>query len=94
MLGRGGKIVSLEAGKQFGRVRWEAPNLGKPPGTTLPLERVALEGRFRYVVEDETELLPMALRSGLGAVASLHGQPLLRDSKAILRAGLPTHVVP
>ena len=46
------------------------------------------------MVEDPIELKPLALRSGLGAIASMHGKPLLRDTKKVLRTGVPTHILP
>ena len=46
------------------------------------------------MVEDPIELKPLALRSSLGAVASMHGKPLLRDTKKVLRTGVPTHILP
>ena len=72
-----GKILSIEPSKQFGLVEWETSNGGRKLGAPKQApERVAFEGRFKYIVEDPEELLPLAQRSGLPAVASLHGQPL------------------
>ena len=96
-----GRIISLHPdgeGKpdQFGMVEWERAIGGAAPGQLPAPERVALEGRFKYTVfkPDDEELGELALRSGLGAVASLHGKPLLRDSQIVERRMPLTHVVP
>ena len=92
-----GKITSVEEGNQYGCVEWELPvpsgrKFDDPP--PLP-ERVAFEGRFRYTIEKEEELASPALRSGLPAVASKFGQPLLQASKLVDREdAILTHVVP
>lgn len=91
-----GVIVAFESGKEFGIVRWEQPHLGARPGVPHEPDRVALEGRFKYIVEDDDDdLPPMALRSGLGAVASLHGTRVLKATgpPRIERAGILTHMV-
>ena len=92
-----GKIVSLEPGKEYGTVEWELSNGGCKLGAPKrPPERIAFEGRFKYQVQtDMSDVPPLALRSGLGAVAALHGSPLLSASKEIDRSTcLLTHVVP
>ena len=93
-----GQVVAVEAGRNFGTVRWELPNGGRKLDADLAAaeERVAFEGRFKYTLEDKEELQPLALRSGLGAVASLHGKPLLSARQgAIDRSNaILTHVVP
>ena len=70
-----GKIVSLEPGKEYGTVEWELSNGGCKLGAPKrPPERIAFEGRFKYQVQtDMSDVPPLALRSGLGAVAALHG---------------------
>ena len=81
-----GKITSIEEGKQYGTVEWEVSNGGrKLHGPKEKPERVAFEGRFKYSVEDESELEPIALRSGLPAVANLFGVPLLHKESIIVR---------
>jgi hypothetical protein len=92
-----GEIVSIERDGKFGMVRWELANGGLTLDAPVHKpERIALEGRFKYIVEDPTELPPIALRSDLGAVASLHGKPLFKSSEhAIDRSScVLTHVVP
>jgi len=92
-----GQILSIEPSKQFGLVEWETSNGGRKLGAPKQApERVAFEGRFKYIVEDPEELLPLAQRSGLPAVASLHGQPLFEeDAEEVDRTGcFLTHAVP
>jgi hypothetical protein len=91
-----GKILSIEPSKQFGLVEWETSNGGRKLGAPKQApERVAFEGRFKYIVEDPEELLPLAQRSGLPAVASLHGQPLFEGDAEVDRTGcFLTHAVP
>ena len=91
-----GKILSIEPSKQFGLVEWETSNGGRKLGAPKQApERVAFEGRFKYIVEDPEELLPLAQRSGLPAVASLHGQPLFEEDVEVDRTGcFLTHAVP
>lgn len=62
---------------------------------SLKPERVALESRFKYTLEDTLELPALAVRSGLPAVASLHGKPLRSSFCGMDREGaFLTHVVP
>ena len=90
-----GMITSLEEGSEYGTVQWEVSNGGRKIDAPLEKpERVAFEGRFKYILEDETELQPLALRSGLPAVANLFGKPLLTPSDTIMRdEATITHMV-
>jgi hypothetical protein len=93
-----GKIMKLEtssSGQQIGHIQWELPNPKGIPGTPLPVEVVNLDAQFKYIVEeDPADLQPLAMRSGLGAVAAVHGRSLLNSTKVIERRGLLTHVIP
>ena len=94
-----GKVVDVEPDGKFGTVQWELPNggvlLNNLKGPPKP-ERVAFEGRFKYIVEEPSELHPLGLRSGLGAVASLCGEPLFTSPLHLLdrTSGVLSHVVP
>ena len=88
-------LTRVEGNKEFTTFRWENVGAGEPIGERPEAEELQTHGHGALIKLQIVDApLPMALRSGLGAVAYLHGTSLNTDDLIISRANVPlTHMI-